>query len=163
MKMLYTKKDYEDIVRQFRRIWLLILGIAAVCIAVWIVLASNQDRETRIAWPGYVASGVCSAAIVFIYGMFVSRVNAYRKFLRDVDQGLEREATGVVTRIEETPAESSNLQYLNIHLLPDDASDPTPSERLLRYDPMKLPVPFREGQRVRLVLYGNHIKGYELL
>ncbi|NLG37504.1 MAG: hypothetical protein GX549_05765 [Clostridiales bacterium] len=163
MDMLYTKKDYEDVVRQLRRIWLLILVIAAVCIAVWIVLACNQDKETRIAWPGYVASGVCSAAIVFIYGLFGSRVNAYRRFLRDVDQGLEREASGVVTRIEETPAESSNLQYLNIHLMPDDTSDPTPSERLLRYDPVKSPVPFKEGQRVRLVLFGNYIKGYELL
>lgn len=164
MTMLYSKEDYQKTVALLRRIWLIILAISVVCIVVWVVLASQRVKEARISWPGYVAAGVCSTAVVFIYGMFGSRVNAYRRFLRDVDQGLEREIVGAVSQIDETPTVSNNLEFVSVHIAVPAQSDKEPaSVRLLRYDSVKGPVPFRTGQNVRLLLFGNNIKGYEIL
>lgn len=164
MTLLYAKEDYQKTAALLRRIWIIMLALAAVCVAVWVILASQRVAEVRISWPGHVAAGVCAAAIVFIYGMFGSRVNAYRRYLRDVDQGLEREITGSVSGIDETPAVSSNLEFLSVHITVPAQSDREPaSDRLLRYDPVKGPVPFRTGQNVRLLLFGNNIKGYEIL
>jgi hypothetical protein len=162
--MLYSKEDYQKTVALLRRIWLIILAISVVCIVVWVVLASQRVKEVRISWPGYVAAGVCSTAVVFIYGMFGSRVNAYRRFLRDVDQGLEREIVGAVSQIDETPTVSNNLEFVS---RPYRRSGPVGQEpasvRLLRYDSVKGPVPFRTGRTCGCCFSRNNIKGYEIL
>lgn len=164
MKLLYSENDYKTTVAMLRRIWIIILIIAAICIAAWAVTASQQDKELRIAWPGYVAAGVCTFAIVFIYGLFGARVNAYRKFLRDIYQGLEREMTGIITDIEGTPSVSNNLEFTVIHMAAElDMGKESDCDRILHYDPVKAPIPFEAGQRVRLLLFGNNIKGYEIL
>ena len=162
MKLLYSENDYKQTVAILRRIWIIILIIAAICIVTWAFTASQQDKETRISWPGYVAAGVCTAAIVFIYGLFGARINAYRKFLRDIYQGLEREMTGTITDIEETLSVSNNLEFSVVHLAAEvDTRNEADCGRVLHYDPVKAPIPFEAGQRVRLLLFGNNIKGYE--
>lgn len=151
--MIYNQSDYHSINRAMRRFIILFALSIVLLIAAFVVSCT-----LRIAWPGYVAGVLWALGAVFAWGMVGSRIRKYRRYLEDMAAGLEREAVGVVENVDQDVSIRQGLEFYGVNLEPetDDVDDPG---RRVYYDAAKGKPPYKVGEEVKLLLFGNFIKG----
>jgi hypothetical protein len=155
--MLYTSEDYMEVKKARNKILLKILIATFIFIGVIIVCSI-----VRISWPGYVVAGLWAIYVVFIWGMKGSRARKYYHFLRDISEGLENHVVGTVKDIDSSISINDMLEFYTITVIEDDTEPDAPARKIYLDVAKGLPN-FKEGSRVSLDLFGNYIKGIEVL
>jgi hypothetical protein len=116
----------------------------------------------RVEWLAYVSIAILVLETLFLWGNFGGRLVAWRRFLRDMQAGLEREATGVIASIDDEEAFREGLEFRAMRLMTGDETDKA-GGRLLYVDVSRFPLPAGPGQRVRCKLFGNYVKDITVL
>ena len=148
---MYDQNDFDLSLRQLRGQLLLLLLMGSPFLAGIIV-----SFVLRIKLLTIVLSILLGIVVIFFYNMRVSPVTAYRRYLRNIRTGLQRETQGVVVSFdpEETFKEGVRFRPLVINV--DPKMDPE-GERLFYFDLCK-PLPaVQAGDSVHVVSHGNYV------
>lgn len=121
-----------------------------------------HSLAARVEWLAYASIAVLVLETLFLWGNFGGRLVAWRRFLRDMQAGLEREAAGVIASIDGEEAMKEGLEFRAMRLMTGDETDKA-GGRLLYVDASRFPLPAGPGQRVRCMLFGNYVKDITLL
>jgi len=116
----------------------------------------------RIMWLTYAAAACFALASVFLWGAFGVRLAAWRRFLRDMQAGMEREVEGVISSIGDSDTQKEGLEFRAFRLMTGDESDKA-GGRLLYVDSSRLPLPAGPGQKVLCRLFGNYVKDIRVM
>ncbi len=154
---MYSEKDTLDAATKQRRFLLLFSLIAATLIGLVVA-----DQFWRLLWLSYVASGLLAVASIFLWGTIGIRLYCWRRFLRDMNAGLERSVKGVIGSIEEDETTKEGLEFRALRLLTGDDSDKA-GGRVLYVDASRFPLKAQVGQNVVCRIYGNYVKEIEVL
>lgn len=147
--------------------WLLLFGALAVIAAVLIMLSfvyrdathMHNVNETKSQALTIGITLFFGAFIIFFWGMKLTPHLHYRRYLREVYQGLSREVEGQVVAFEESVVFRDGLFFYPMVINVGDLKN-AEDERLLYWD-ARLPRPNTQlGTRVRLKAHGNDIIGY---
>ncbi len=153
--MLYTQQDYDDIKQLNKKLWIKILIATAIYITAIVVCS-----VTRINWPGYVVAAAWAIYVVFLWGTQGARIRRYHLFLKDIKEGLEKEITGSVKEVDSSITSSDHMEFYTV-IFDDDSADPKSPSRKLYYDAAKGVPNMVQGEKLKITLFGNYIKGIE--
>ncbi len=153
--MLYTQQDYDDIKTLQRKFWVKMIIASLIYIAAITVFSI-----VRIDWPGYTISALWAIFVVSSWGMQGARIRKYYLFLKDIKEGLEKEITGSVKEIDTSITSSDHLDFYTV-IFNDDNADPKSPSRKLYFDVAKGVPDMKEGEQLKIMLFGNNIKGFE--
>jgi len=153
--MLYTQEDYIEINRLRKSLWNKIL-ITTLIFILAVVLCS----VFRVDWPGYTAGVLWGITIVFLWGMQGSRIRKYYRFLKDIREGLEKAITGSIESVDSSITTRDLVDFFTI-IFNDDEANPESPSRKLYFDASKSLPSFVKGERLKITLFGNNIKGFE--
>lgn len=152
---MYTQQDYVDINAQFRRRWLwLVLGMLLPLAAlIWSLTVRNQPLTVLITI-------VMLSAFIFVYGVSISPVGAYRRYLNDLLHGRNRELEGVFKGFDRQYAVRDRIRYLPFMINVGDPEEPN-DDRLLYWD-INLPTPdWQPGERLWIKSFDKSVTGWE--
>ncbi len=153
--MLYTENDYIEINKLRKNFWLKIFTITIAYIASVVICSI-----ARIEIPGYLASVLWAIAVVYLWGMQGSKTRKYYLFLKDIKQGLEKTVTGSVESVSDSITSRDLVDFYTV-IFNDDDANPTSPSRKLYFDVSKGIPNFINGERLKITLFGNNIKGFE--
>lgn len=149
---MYTEKDTTEAKRALS---LFIAGLVlyTAVFAVLIVVA----LKGRIAWLNALCLVVYAVGAVFLWGNFGAKLWVWRRFLRDMNTGLERQVNGEIAAIDDQPSHKDGLECRALRLLTGEESDKA-GGRVLYIDASRFPLPISVGQKVCCTVFGNYIK-----
>jgi hypothetical protein len=170
---MYSERDMLEIDGRIRRAWLELIPVLVV-IAAALVFALVR----RIHWLALVAAPLLIVA--FMYG-FIARLwpnLRYRRFLRDMENGLSRDLQGVVVAIADVPELHDGAMVLPVRIQAEadvptgtsalseriqqlEAGEDTREERIVYLNVAKRDAMPAPGTPVTLHCFGRHIKGVE--
>ena len=138
---MYTESDYRSICSQFKKrslaLWIP-LGAAVVLI---FVLAILRVPEVIVILSTILAGG----AAIFVFGLFVKPVLAYKRHMNNCLHGRTHDVTGAFKEMEEESVDRDGVRYwpmiLNVGNMEDEEDD-----RLLYYDANLERPSFEKGQ-----------------
>jgi predicted membrane metal-binding protein len=153
---MYTDKDYSDAGTALKRfiVWFSQFLLALLVAVVYALLS-------RTEWLIYVSAAVLTAGAIFLWGNFGVRIFFWRRFLIDMQNGMERQAEGVIASIDAQETNKEGLEFRALRLITGDETDKA-GGRLLYVDSTRFPLPAGPGQKVVCRLYGNYIKDMAL-
>lgn len=154
---MYTDEEYAQSKTALTRFIALFFLLAALFAAVFV-----YSLFTRVEWLAYASAAFTVLVTLFLWGNFGGRLVCWRRFLRDMRQGLEREATGVISSIEDGEAQKEGLEFRALRLLTGDETDKA-GGRLLYVESSRFPLPAGPGQKVWCRLFGSYIKEMKVL
>ncbi len=154
---MYSEKDYLDATVKQRRFTLLFVLIAVVLVGLLVA-----DQFWRLLWLSYVSAGMLAILSVFLWGTIGVRLYCWRKFLREMNAGLERSVEGVIGSIDEDETTKEGIEFRALRLLTGDEADKA-GGRLLYVDSSRFPLKAQEGQKVSCRIFGNYVKEIEVL
>jgi len=145
---MYTQSDDDEIVRQLKVFWMVYIGISALFTAALVTLC-----VLRIAWPGFVLAPLMSFFLIAAWDLWGVKLVNYRRYLDDEKNTIPRETEAEVTAIREDRASYHNVPMVqvDIRILDDKGKE---VDTFLYYDVEKLPVPFSQGDRIRVKTAG---------
>lgn len=155
--MLYNNEDYLEVKLARRKILLQLLAATIIFIAVIVVCSI-----IRVSWPGYAIAVIWGIFVIFIWGMRGTRIRKYYHFLRDISRGLENNIKGAVEDIDLSVSVKDMLDYYTIILREDGSASDSPARKLY-YDISKGIPQYPKGTRLAVSLFGNYIKGIEII
>ena len=144
---MYTEQDYQEITAQWKNrhllLWVPAGLMAAAVIATFIF---------RIKWATMLGTVIAGFYCVFVYGLLVQPVSAYRKHLDGVMHGRTRTLSGAFKTMEENTVTREGVAFypmlLNVGSMDDENDD-----RLLFYD-ANLPRPdWQTGDKLTVTVH----------
>ncbi len=154
---MYSEKDTLDAAAKQKKFILLFSTAAAILIGLIVA-----DQFWRLLWLSYVAAGLLAVASIFLWGTIGIRLYCWRRFLRDMNAGLERTVNGVIGSIEEDETTKEGIEFRALRLLTGDESDKA-GGRILYVDASRFPLKAHVGQNVACRIFGNYVKEIEIL
>lgn len=162
---LHSPQQDSRSAAQIRR-WAIVLAIIAAIAALLIAASLVWRDATHMHNPNerasqWITTGITVAAgslLVFFWGMKLSPRLAYRRFLRDLREGLSRYEEGVVTRIDADRSVRDGVAFRAFVLNVGDPANPE-DERLLYWDEQLGEPCFQEGDRLTVHIHGNDLIG----
>lgn len=144
---MYTEQDFQDIQNQLKQRWI------AVGIPCLILLAAViASFVLRIKWLTVALSLVLGAGFIFLHGMLISPVAAYRSHLDNVLHGKTRSTTGAFKEMEEQSVMRDGVKFYPLMISVGDMNDPE-DDRLFYYD-ANLPRPdWKYGEMLTLTAH----------
>ena len=155
--MIYNDTDLKQ-AADLRKKYIIILACATMLFILLIVLSSTY----RLAWLGYISAVLFAVFSVFVWGTKIMPSSKYYHFLRDIDQGLEKTTIGYVLKIETDASIKDMLEYNLVLFMEESAEQDTPPRKLYIDISKKLPE-HDKSTKVKLYLFGNFIKGIEII
>ena len=153
--MLYTEQDYTEISKLRKKLWIRLAAVTLIYTAAVAVCSI-----IRISWPGYTAAVLWGITVTFIWGMQGSRIRSYYHFLKDIREGLEKSITGTVQNVDTSITSRELIDFYTI-IFNDDEANPDSPSRKLYYDASKGVPEYSQGEKLKITLFGNNIKGIE--
>jgi hypothetical protein len=153
--MLYSQDDYIKINKLRKSLWLKILVATLVFIAIVVICSI-----VRVDWPGYAAAVLWGITVVFLWGMQGVRIRRYYLYLKDIREGLEKTTTGSVQLVDKSVTTRDLVDFYTIIFNDDEANPESPARRLY-FDASKDMPDFTPGEKLKVTLFGNNIKGFE--
>lgn len=139
---MYSEEDLISIGAQLRKRLLAWLAPLLLLLALLVYSLAIRHEVFTIA----VFAMICWLAI-FAWGVSLSPVRAYQRYLRDLLSGRQREMTGVFKGFDRDSVLRDRVRYQPLMLNVGDVEDPK-DDRLLYWD-ANLPLPdWREGERL---------------
>ncbi len=154
---MYTNDNLDDIKQQLEKRVILCAAPAAVMLALFI-----YSLIIRLEWLSYFLSILLSFFIIFSWGVFISPVNSYKKFLINM-LGLKKRATeGRFKAFIDAPTKRDGVFftpfYISVGSMEDEEDD-----RLFYFD-ANLPLPdWRPGDALSIFSYDKSVAGWEKL
>jgi len=138
--------DLLSVKSQIKKYLIIVIGIFVVFLAAAIITKdSNNILSTAI-----LVIGVCID--VFIWGMYVSPVIAYYRYVRDIITGRSRVITGIVKKVGKEPVYKDNkLFYYEVVIEEDEV------ERVLLLDDQKKWPEIFTGKVYEFKMYENYV------
>ena len=107
----------------------------------------------RIQWLSVALSLLGAAAVIFYWGLCISPLTAYKRFLREVLTGRNHEFTGELKAVEQDSVREGVL--CKALVFADNAGD---EERLCYFDVQKYPKDgLNCGERFKITVHGQSI------
>lgn len=143
---MYSMDDLLSVKSQIKKYLIIVIGIFVVFLAAAIITKdSNNILSTAI-----LVIGVCID--VFIWGMYVSPVIAYYRYVRDIITGRSRVITGIVKKVGKEPVYKDNkLFYYEVVIEEDEV------ERVLLLDDQKKWPEIFTGKVYEFKMYENYV------
>lgn len=139
---MYSQTDYQDIDRQFQEKLRLLLIVEALLLGALV-----YSLVVRLKWLTILLSCVMGAIAIFYTGMTLAPLYAYRKYIRLLLSGRQRELTGIFKGFDAHEVLRDNVRYLSF-LLNIGEQDLPEDDRQLYYD-VNLPLPeWQPGDRL---------------
>lgn len=165
---VHSDADRERNRRRIHRVLglfcVLLLIAAALIVGALIWRNPNQMHNPNETPSQIIVSGVTlvfGALIIFLWGMKMTPLLSYRKYLKEISSGLTRDVEGVIVTIEEDTSFRDGISFYPVIINIGDLSDEE-DERLLYWDAqLARPTDIAVGDRVRFHAHGNDIIGYE--
>jgi hypothetical protein len=154
---MYTDEDYSGSKKALNWFVALYCGLSVLLLGLFV-----YSLAARVEWLAYASIAAFVLETLFLWGNFGGRLMAWRRFLKDMQAGLEREATGVISAIAGEDALKEGLEFRAMRLITGDDTDKA-GGRLLYVDASRFPLNASPGQRVRCMLFGNYVKDITLL
>ena len=175
---MYTEQDMAVINGKIRKNWMVLLPVLAVLVAAYVV-----GLTVRLEWLSMVAGPMIFVAICYAILAHLWPNMRYRRFLRDMQDGLSRDIRGTIVGISDdaelhdgamvlpvrvvlAPEETDGREDMRSSALAErlglQEAENTRDERIVYLNVSKregFPGP---GTAVRLCCYGRHIKSVEV-
>lgn len=165
---LHGEQDVARNNARIKRIAILFGILSAIAVAV--IVASliwrdashmNNPNEVPSQIITIAVTVVCGALIIFLWGMKLSPLLAYRKFLKEIGRGLSRYVEGIVVRVDEDTSFRDGLPFYAMIINIGTTEDPE-DERLLYWDAkLGKPEAITPGEHILFHAHGNDILGFE--
>ena len=165
--ILHTEES-ENINNAAIKRFLAMAGTGTLIALLAIAAALVWRDASRMNNPNEVPSQVIviavtilwGAALIFLWGMKMSPLLSYRRYLREIRSGLSRTVEGVVTRFDTDTTYRDGISFYACVINVGGKGDPE-DDRLLYWD-TRLPRPeIASGDRVAVRAHGNDIIGFE--
>lgn len=154
---MYTQQDYQDMTTQWRRRWMW-LGLAMLvplAVLVWSLVRRIQPLTVGITI-------LMACSMLFVHGVSISPVGAYRRYIGGLLSGRNREMEGLFKGFGDQYAVRDGVRFLPLMLnvgAPEEPKD----DRLLYWD-LNLPLPdWQEGERLWVSSFDKSITGWKRL
>lgn len=136
---MYTKDDLESINLQFKhRILILLIPETLLCLALILSFIA------RVQWLSVLLFCLMGATALFAWGIHLSPLAAYRRYLREVLTGRKREYIGRFEGFDPDEVIRDGVRFmpfmLNVAEVPEQKDD-----RLLYFDKQFSPPLWQEG------------------
>ena len=154
---MYTEQDWKQANGAWAR-FLALLGAIVVVLGGAIAAA----LILRMIWLLYTAAVVLTVVSLFLWGNFGVRIFCWRRFLKDMRTGMQREVTGEIISIDEELSLRDGVEFREVRLMTGEDSDKA-GGRVLYIDASRFPLNVSIGARVHIDLFGNYVKGMEQL
>ena len=159
---LYTEADRAAAAAERRK--RLAVTLAPSCLLILLAVAVFVWYRLRHDASGWVWSALLTvvggAYALFFGGTYLRPVSLYLKHIGYMLDGRRREAVGVISRVENVPQDKDGLDCYAFTLNIGNAGDPK-DDRLFYYDALKGPLPFTEGDRMRVCSNDGKVAGLE--
>ena len=155
--MLYEQKDLVGLTQLLHRFYRNL--ILACIIPVLMAVAALIWRIPALGYTGAVIVAIVSTVLWYGLGY---RIHCYRLLVKDILECPERETVGLVTTIGEKNISRQGSTFAPVELYCEDL-DRKSKERIVFFDILKGKVPMAVGDRVKLILFDNIIKGVEII
>ena len=146
---MYSERDRAELGRTIRRCALQMAAALAALLALAVV-----GYARRLLWLALGAMALFAVTVCFGAIFRLSPCLRYRRFLTDMENGLSREMTGRVVAVADADELQDGARVLPVRIFVDQAQD----ERVVYLNVSKRALFPAEGTRVRLKLYGRHIR-----
>lgn len=152
------------LIRRMLIVFGILLGIAIALIVAALIWRDPTQLNNPNEWPSQIAvmaiTLVFGALLIFLWGMKMTPLMSYRRYLKDIFSGLTRDVQGIVVRIDEDTTFRDGVSFHAVIVNIGDVAEPE-DERLLYWD-SQLPRPdISPGEDVFFLAHGNDIIGYE--
>ncbi len=163
--MLHGQAEADANRARIRRVLIVFLFMTAVAAALVIFSLIWRDA-THMHNPNEQASQMLTigvtllwgALILFFWGMKLSPLLCYRKYLREIHRGLSRTVEGVLTRVDEGLTFRDGINFIAVIVNVGNLEEPE-DDRLLYWDArLRFPA-LSPGRAVRAQAHGNDIIG----
>lgn len=162
---LHGDADVQRNNQRIRRI-LWIFGIMTLVAIAGIIAAFIWRDASHMNNPNEQASQiiviaitlVCGCIIIFFWSMKLSPLLAYRRYLKEINNGISRYVEGVVTQVDEQTTFREGLSFYGVLINVGEANDPD-DDRILYWDVQHGQPTMHVGDRVYIHAHGNDILG----
>lgn len=169
VEKLHGEAEKERIRGRIRRV-LVIFAILTVIAGVLITGSLIWRDPTHMNNPNEQASQlitmgitlVWGVLIIFFWGMKLSPLLSYRRYLKEIYGGLSREVEGVITELETQTTFRDGLSFYRMIVNVGDLNNPE-DERLLYWDAQLGAPTVKQGDNVYIEAHGNDIIGIRRL
>ena len=155
---MYSNDDIKIIEKELKRFLLFFAIATAIFIVVLVAVCRNWgttlDPVRLSSWPAYLVGIIYAVGTVFAWSLIGSKIIKYRKFVYSVLTGLEHDFKGKIVSIDKNIKYDNDLEFYSLEIKEDGAE----GNRLLHLDATKDISAFKEGENVRLTIFGNYIK-----
>jgi len=149
--MYYSQQDLDNITKQFKNAVIILLAILLGFLVISIIVA---NLATNRAGMITMVVGVCGA--IFFWGMYVSPVYAYYKFIRDLITGRSREIQALVKDVSDHPVYKDNKLYYYEIIIEEDEI-----ERVLLLDDQKDWPRLNINKMYNFEIHENYVKNFQ--
>jgi hypothetical protein len=149
---VYTADDEAALSRQLKRSWAAAGVFAGVTAA-----ALMPTIAPRIQWATMLVTVTLGGLGIFLWGMKVTPVLAYRRHMREIHTGLSRSVVGRLARVNDgqiTFREGIDCYPFVVNV---GAADDPKDERLLYWDAQKPMPEWQIGDMLNITAHGNDV------
>ena len=149
---MYSENDYQTVSAQLKK-RLILTGIPAVILlAAVIVLFALRAHQIIVM----LLTILLGAYIIFMWGMFLHPVAAYKSHLNNVLHGRVHSITGFFKEMETVSVQREGVSFYPMTISVNDMTDEE-DDRLLYYD-ANLPVPaWKPGDRLTFSVHDKSV------
>lgn len=169
MADLHGELDTQRNNARIRRVLLVFAAMALVALCA--IIASFIWRDaTHMHNPNEQTSQIITIAItlvvgaliVFLWGMKLTPLLCYRKYLRELNSGLSRDVIGIITELDEGTTFRDGISFYRMIVNVGTTGDPE-EDRVLYWDAQLGSPELAVGERVEAKAHGNDIIGLKKL
>lgn len=164
--MLHGPANTAAAAARIRRILVIfcVMTLAAAAVIAYLLIwrgatRMNNPNEQMSQILTIGVTLVWGALVLFFWGMKLTPLLCYRKYLRDIHRGLSRTVEGVLVRVDDDLTYRDGINCYAFILNVGNLDDPE-DERLLYWDARLLKPSVPVGASVRVRAHGNDIIGF---
>ncbi len=165
---MYSVEDFNEVSKQLKNRWrvfwsIIAFGVAGVVVSFLLRYGALTNTQSEIVTD--IFSLVAAFAAICYFGLWITPVRRYRKFLYNLLNGRTREAEGYVTEIEDKAITVDGVQCVAfmINIGENQEKRRAEDDRLYSYDSNLGDVPFSVGEKVHIVSSDKMVASYQVL
>ncbi len=166
----FVEKDYQDVMKQKKRVWRIYLCIAAlylllsVGLFLWYrTLPYMSSKISTVKFIHYSLTVVMTIFSFIYIGIYYKRVNRFYKLCYNLLTGIKETSTGSFLEYDETLQDKDGVDFKALIFIEWNKYKKDFYERkVLVFDERPFPE-FKENQNVKYVTQGNVLISYEIL
>lgn len=151
---MYTEKDLAQINGKLKKNVIVLLIVTAVLMGIFVA-----SLIIGIEWLAMVMGSVVFFAVAYGFTAYIIPNARYRRFLKDVREGLSREVRGSIVEISEDEEDQDGVRVLHVRVHLADEDD----ERFVYLNVSKKDLFAKVGANVSMQCYGRHILSWSAM